>query len=506
VRGSSRGRDFGIVRSISSRSVLRGLAAALAFAAIEVATAATPALGAFPFTYPLLSTPANGALAGYAITGDQRDAHLVAFSSDATNVVRGVASGHFSIFVIHRAAPFNDAGQPWVPGGVSAPVRGLGGAAPNGDAILPSVGGDFYNNGDCVAFISTATNLVRGVSSGRPEAYLENLRSRRVMIVSVSSHGAPANGPVDSVSVDGQCARVAFTSTATNLTSGAPREVRSAAAPGGIDEVYVHIFSARGFPAGVASGFPALAENRGRVGKTFLVSANAAGHPADGNCSHAVIASFGLNVAYSCDSSNLAAHTGGESNVYTTQLSRGFGSAHARPIGVLRRATSLVSETPSRRAGNGPSDHPAINADGSIVVYHTTSSNLGAPTAVGSVIRADVTRSPAAQLWVSRPFDGLTLPNGPSDDPSIDFDGGLLMFDSSASNIGEPGPSNVDNNNASDIFLWGANDRLVKLRSLPCDAECHPLSGASSHPVTSWVINYTLFTHDGQLWMRFIGK
>ncbi|MGI8920303.1 MAG: hypothetical protein ACR2HD_01315 [Solirubrobacteraceae bacterium] len=89
--------------------------------------------------------------------------------------------------------------------------------------------------------------------------------------------------------------------------------------------------------------------------------------------------------------------------------------------------------------------------------------------------------------------------DGPSDHPPTGYLGNLLMFDSLASNLAQPGGSFADTNNASDIFLWGDKDRLVKLRSIPCNTGCHPLNGASSDPVTSYVDNYTLFYRNGQL-------
>lgn len=144
-----------------------------------------------------------------------------------------------------------------------------------------------------------------------------------------------------------------------------------------------------------------------------------------------------------------------------------------------------------------------ISADGSYVTDHTTATNLfrGA-TGVGNIVRADVVRSPAAQVWVSHPFGG-GAPNGSSDDPTADYLANLLFFDSEASNIHSPGFR--DTNGAADIFIWGANDGLVKLRSTACNG-CDSLRGASTDPVRSYVANYTLFTHGGQLWMRYIPK
>jgi hypothetical protein len=136
------------------------------------------------------------------------------------------------------------------------------------------------------------------------------------------------------------------------------------------------------------------------------------------------------------------------------------------------------------------------------VTYHSTATNLfGGATGMGDVIRADVSSSPPGQTWVSRPF-GDTRPNGPSDHPTSTYPGDILLFDSAATNITNPGRST---NTAPAIFFWSSVDRLVKLRSRPC-VTCDPLRGPATDPVTSYVANYTLFRHDGQLWMIYIPK
>jgi len=41
----------------------------------------------------------DGTLGGYSISGDQRYAHLVAFSSNAPNIVSGASGRRFTVFV-----------------------------------------------------------------------------------------------------------------------------------------------------------------------------------------------------------------------------------------------------------------------------------------------------------------------------------------------------------------------------------------------------------------------
>jgi hypothetical protein len=467
------------------------LAVALSLATM---TNAGPAR-AVPWTFPILRHPANGTLLDYAISEDQRYAHLVAFASNATNVVRGAGGAHYAIFVTERAGSFANEGSIWRPGHTSAPVRGFRGREPDGDVFAPALGGGVFSDGSCMGFISNATNLVHGAPAHIAEGYVEDLHTRAIRMVSVNALGAPANGPVTSLAVDGQCARVAFTSTATNLTDGA-RALPSARAPGGVSEVYVHVVDADGFPDSQA--------NRGHVGDTFLASANRAGEPSNGDCAGVRMATWGGDLSYSCTATNLDAHTSRESNVYTTQIAPGGGSPYFRPLGTLIRSTRLVSVNRGGREGNGPSDHAVIDAYGEYVTYRTDASNLAAgATGVPSIVRADITTRPITQDWISHPFQRRGPANGPSDNPTTDYHSAMVFFDSAATNIVNPG--RTDDNDAPDIFLWTSAGDFVRLRSRPCDL-CAQLPGSSTQPVTSWLANYTLFDHVGQLWMRYIPK
>lgn len=467
-------------------------------AAVVLGAVGSPALSsARESAYRLLPKATNGTLGSYAISQDQRLAAVAAFSSTATDLVAGRGGARFDTFLVRRGGHFTESGSVWRAGRVSAPVHAAGGGRPNGNVIAPALNGGFFSPASCVAFISNATNLLPGNAGGQYDAYVEDLHSLRIRRVSVASDGAHANGPTDSVSVDGQCERVAFTSTATNLTAGAPGAGRSAPPAAGTDEVYVRVLGDHGYPANRA--------NVGLVDKTFLASANADGQPSNGPCVDAQMANYGLNLAYSCTASNLpGGDSPGTSQVYTTRLAAGAGSPKTgRPLGLIRD-TSLVSQSSAVLSGNGLSNHPVINADGTFVTYHSRATNLFAgATGRGDVIRADVTRRPPAQTWVSRGLTGP--PNGDSDHPTSTWPGDLILFDSTASNIVNPGHAFVDNNNAPDIFLWGATDRVVKLRSRLCYT-CPPLPGGSTNPVTSYVANYTLFRHDGQLWMRYLPK
>src|SRR3954452_1279734 len=172
--------------------------ARLALAALAAAglAAATPALvDAFPGTeLTLLSRTeagraAGGAAAGVTISGDGRRATVAAFDSTSGALAAGTAPGVRNVFTINRKPPFDATGSAWHPGGVHLVSAGLGGAPANGDSSGAALGGTTRLAPRCVAFVSAASNLVRGDTNGVADAFVRNLRTGRIARVSVSSTG-----------------------------------------------------------------------------------------------------------------------------------------------------------------------------------------------------------------------------------------------------------------------------------------------------------------------------
>src|SRR6266498_1721434 len=139
------------------------------------------------------------------------DGAVVAFDSDATNLVMGDTNGASDVFMY-------EAGQTTL---VSV---GLGGAPGNSHSTDPSISA----NGRLVAFYSVATNLVNGDTNtcgpfttpgSCSDVFVRDLQMGQTTRVSVASDGAQANGGsyIPSISEDGDF--VAFESGATNLVS-----------------------------------------------------------------------------------------------------------------------------------------------------------------------------------------------------------------------------------------------------------------------------------------------
>jgi TolB protein len=147
---------------------------------------------------------ANGTSWEPAISADGR---FVAFTSEATNLVTGVASGVPLVYVRDRKS------------GQVALASAAGDGTP---ANQPSDSSAISADGRYVAFGSAATNLPQNMS-GLFQAFIRDMQMGQTTLVSIAGDGSPANQAVNgsdsfgplAISADGRF--VAFASSATNL-------------------------------------------------------------------------------------------------------------------------------------------------------------------------------------------------------------------------------------------------------------------------------------------------
>jgi hypothetical protein len=146
----------------------------------------------------------NGPSTNGVISQDRRYSRLIAFQSDATNLVGGDTNGVTDIYAVKRAGSFRNDGSPWSVSRATLVSRGSGQS--NGRSFDPSVSGDFVTNGSCIAFRSEATNLARGDRNGKIDAFLVKNFARPTLV-----SGKQGNVDVDDVVVNGNCTAVAWT-------------------------------------------------------------------------------------------------------------------------------------------------------------------------------------------------------------------------------------------------------------------------------------------------------
>jgi len=320
------------------------------------------------------------------------DALIVAFSSDASNLVRRDGNGSQDVFVHDRSTGLTER--------VSVDSSGAEG---NHVSWNPSISAD----GQIVAFMSYASNLVAGDTNGHYDVFVHDRSTGLTERLSVRSNGSQGNSASyePSISADGQI--VAFMSYASNLVAGDTN---------GHYDVFVHDRS---------------------TGLTERVSVHSSGAEANAGSYDPSISTDGRIVAFWSDASNLVA--GDTNGVWDAFV-------HDRSTGITER----VSVDSSGAEGDGDSGFPAISADGQIVAFVSFASNLvaGDTTGFNDVFVHDRATSLTERISVDSSGAGGDSDSGESPGASISADGQIVAFQSYASNLVAG-----DTNGFGDVFV-----------------------------------------------------
>jgi len=256
-------------------------------------------------------------------------------------------------------------------------------------------------DGRYVVFISSA-RLVEDDRNSFRDVYVTDLATGRSTLESVGRDGLAGNGDSYSAEISGDGRYVVFASHAGNLTTPSSS-------------------------TGTAQIF--LRDRTARI--TRLLTANAAGEPANGSSGQPVISADGTAVAFESAATDLT----------------GIGDAsRLQTVGIYRM--SLVTGARLRLdtvagGSSGSSMSPAIDADGRHVVF-ASKADLTCADAGGCAIETR-DRNCVADVYIYDTETGTTSrisrnqigrdANGASYDPAISGDGRFVAFVSQASNL-----------------------------------------------------------------------
>jgi len=208
-----------------------------------------------------LATPSSAAGAGNQGNASSRnpslsaDGKVVAFESDASNLVAGDANQQTDVFA--RT----------LPNGPTELISAGAGAAADGGSFAPAVSA----NGAAVAFESVAHNLVPGVAPTARNVYVRDRSATTTALVSALANGGPStlDSGQSAISADGQI--VAFASLQPDLVAQGDAILVASAIPPKPAEVYardlvggetIRISEARGGgPAGLVNVSPTVGGN-----------------------------------------------------------------------------------------------------------------------------------------------------------------------------------------------------------------------------------------------------
>ncbi len=325
---------------------------------------------------------------------------LVAFQSNASNLVPNDLNGAFDIFVHHL--------------GTRTTVRvsrSSGGEEGFGNSFVPTLSDD----GQFVSFASDASNLVANDTNGVRDIFLHDRFSGITTRVSVADFtNFEADGDSLPATLSGNGNRVAFFSLATNLVPGDTN---------GLPDIFVRDlqFSTTRRINVSSSG----AQANGLTGPFFALSSD--GHFA----------------VFESAASNLVPNdTNGKSDIFVRDLQT--------------RTTTRVSVDSSGNELAAESFYPSISADGRWIAFLSHAANLTPNDTNGTWDVFVHDRSTLQTRLVSRSSAGDQMQGAsavPYMPPQVTGDGRSVVFGSDAPNL-VPG----DTNGVTDIFL---RDRIA---------------------------------------------
>jgi TolB protein len=387
----------------------------------------------------------NGPSGAGDISHDDRRGRIAVFQSDASDIVRHDPNGHTDVFLVHRRKPYGNLGTLWHAGSNRLVSRGLGGAPANGRSYAPVVDGSTKHRPRCIAFISEASNLVRGDTNGVADAFVYSLHTHLI--------------------------RRAFTSSATNLALTRTRKrawkrgVSAPVAPGH-RQVYVRFLSRGGL-------------DRGFRGMTALASVSDSRQPANADSFGPAFARSGKALGFTSLATNLAAgDLTPAPDVYVRQMPRKFVHlGYGRGVQTLATHTRLVSD------GGGVSSNPSLSSSGRYVAYSTGAS-------LPQVVRGDLASAAAATPTLVSKTQTDTG-DGPSARPSISDAGHFIAFESAATNLRMFPRFASDPNGVTDVYLGVIGYGSSSAESLESDNRF--ASAPSAAPRISARGNYIVF-------------
>jgi hypothetical protein len=367
----------------------------------------------------------NGPSRNPAISQDERANRLAAFESDATNIVSGDRNGTSDVFYSVRAGRYGTDGEPYRLGQSALASRGLNGAPANGPSSRPALDGSPRNRPKCVAFISSASNLVRGDTNGVSDAFVFKLGARKVSRVSLMGGNRQSRRPTKEIAVAGDCKTFAFTTGANvYLRRGSRTKLtgRSSSQPVLSNQGNAIAFTSTArLSSRDRNRHPDVYERIVRRGRALrLLSATPSGLSGNGPSSSPAIDGAGKAVAFQTDATNIVA---GDTNGVTDIVRRNYRVRGGRADYVSRLG----------RPGNGASANPTISDAGTFVGFESLATNFDPQTE-----RSDANGVSDVYIWTesrrtpeleSRGPDGRQL-QAASGNPATSARINYLLFES----------------------------------------------------------------------------
>ena len=343
----------------------------------------------------------NGASTNAVISNDRRYARVIAYQSNASNIVRGDVNEQTDVFAALRQGPVNNRGTKWRTRRTVLVSRGRGGPA-NGASFAPAVSGGFASSRPrCVAFLSRATNIARNDTNGVTDAFVVRGFGRLPKRILLPGN-RQGTEEVTQVAVSGNCTRVAFVSGGKLYVRRKGR-TRRIDVPGPVADPSFSTGRRHDLVFGAARGIYLMKRSTARP--RLIVRGGA--DPAFNDVKRRVVA-----------------------------FERRRGSHIQIGYKDLGRGERIISRRKSR-AGNGDSTNPVIGNSGYYVTFESEATNLGL-----NALKRTGDRNGNTDVYLYTNVRDITLVQsvekkavpleGGGFNPSMSFYANYIVFDSPA--------------------------------------------------------------------------
>ncbi|OCQ99171.1 hypothetical protein BCD67_08345 [Oscillatoriales cyanobacterium USR001] len=335
-------------------------------------------------------------------------------------------------------------------------------SANNGLGNDRSFNPDISSNGRYVTFSSDANNLTNGDTNNEPDIYLRDTVNGTTTLISVTNSNVASGISWDSsISEDGQ--NIAFVSAANNIIPQDNNTIPDIFLRNSLNNKTTLISTGLGGTTASSFSFSPVVAGNGRyvifgsnannlvagdnnnqidiflrdtLNNTTKIVSLAADNNQGNNASFSpAISANGQYAAFLSKANNLVpGDNNNEQDIFFRDI--------------LNSVTSLVSvATGNTTPGNAAARAFSMSSDGRYIVFGSESSNLvpGDNNGQQDIFLRDTSNSTTRLISIST---GGTLGNNASENPSISNDGRYIVFKSAANNLVAG-----DNNNQADIFL-----------------------------------------------------
>jgi Tol biopolymer transport system component len=309
------------------------------------------------------------------------DGSIVAFESDAYNLVPMDANGGKDIFIYELTTGTTTR--------VSIPSTG---GESLGNSFNPSISGD----GRFIAFDATAHHDP-GDANGYQDVYVHDRSSGTTLRASLGPAGVEANELSGSCKISNDGLWIAFHTRATNLFANDVNQRQ--------DVVVRDMLAGVNYPCSISS----------------------VGQQGNNDSSTPSISGDGRYIAFQSAATNLVSDdTNGQADVFVFD----------RIASTIER----VSLSTAGAEGNGFSGRPAISGDGRFVAFQSSATNLvpGDVNGFSDVFVRDRAAGTTSRVSVAL---GCAFADGANNTPNISGDGSVIVFQSFATNL-VPGDTN----------------------------------------------------------------